>query len=120
MDEFVQLEEEWAEIVATRDVARAEGFLADDFVLASAGGLAPRMPRQAWIDALPQIETRSLRCSDVEARVFDTVAVVHLRLRWDAVAGGRDLSGEYAVTDVFTGGGRWRPSWRLSVRLPAS
>jgi hypothetical protein len=32
--------------------------------------------------------------------------------------GERDLTGDYAVTDVFKQeGGRWRPSWRISVRL---
>ena len=32
-----------------------------------------------------------------------------------------DLTGWYAVTDVFTKDqGRWRPSWRISVRLTES
>ena len=32
--------------------------------------------------------------------------------------GERDLSGDYAVADVFTkADDRWRASWRISVRL---
>jgi hypothetical protein len=76
------------------------------------------MPREDWLATLHQVETRSLECSDVEARVFDDVAVVRARLRWDASVGDRDLTGDYLVTDVFTRrDGRWRASWRVSVRL---
>jgi ketosteroid isomerase-like protein len=91
--------------------------LADDFVLTSSGGVAPRATRDDWLGMLPQVETRSLECSDVEARVFGDVAVVRGQLSWDASVGGRDLTGDYLVTDVFTRrDGRWRASWRISVR----
>ena len=46
------------------------------------------------------------------------VAVVKVRLRWLARTADRNLNGTYAVTDVFTKDqGRWRASWRISVRL---
>jgi ketosteroid isomerase-like protein len=87
-------------------------------VLTSSGGVSPHMPREDWLATLHQVETRSLDCSDVDARVFGDVAVVRARLRWDASVGGRDLTGDYVVTDVFTRpDGRWRASWRVSVRL---
>jgi hypothetical protein len=92
--------------------------LAEDFVLSSSGGVSPNAPRDAWLATLPQIETRSLECSDVEPRVFGNVAVVRARLRWDASVGDRDLTGDYFVTDVFTRHDEgWRASWRVSVRL---
>ena len=75
------------------------------------------MPRADWLATLHQVETKSLDCTDVEPRVFGDVAVVHARLEWDASVGGRDLTGDYLVTDVFTRpDGRWRASWRVSVR----
>ena len=118
-DELREAEERWAEIVRTQDAAAAETFLADDFVLESVGGVSPSMPKREWIDALPQVQTRSLEPADVEARVYGDVAVVRLRLVWDAEVGGRDLTGEYAVTDVFTrAADGWHPSWRISIRLP--
>jgi hypothetical protein len=47
------------------------------------------------------------------------VAVVSARLRWDASLRDQDLTGDYAVTDVFTrAGDRWLAAWRISVRLP--
>ena len=77
------------------------------------------MSRDEWLTALPSVETRSLACEVQEERVYGHVGVARARLSWDASVGGRDLSGEYAVTDVFTHDGRrWRASWRVSVRLP--
>jgi ketosteroid isomerase-like protein len=117
-DEFQRLEDEWARIVQEQDVEAAQAFLADDFVLTSAGGVGPRMRKVEWIAGLPEIETRSIRCLEPEARIFGEVAVVRALLEWDAsTRGGRDLNGRYHVTDVFTrADDGWHPSWRVSVR----
>jgi hypothetical protein len=116
--EFDDLEHEWARIVETRDAAAARAFLADDFVLSSTGGVGPSVPKDDWLAALDEIDTRSLVPRDVDARVFDDVAVVSARLRWDASLRDQDLTGDYAVTDVFTrDDGRWQAAWRISVRL---
>ena len=115
------MEEEWAGIVQRRDQAAAEGFLADDFLLTSAGGVSSHMPRADWIASLPSIETDLLEAQIEEVRSYGDVAVVKARLRWEARMGDRDLTGTYAITDVLTNDdGRWRPSWRISVRLPES
>jgi len=99
-------------------VVAAEQLLADDFVLSSTGGVGEQVTRGAWLETLGEIDTRSLRCDVREVRVFGDTAVVHARLRWDATLGERDLTGEYAVADVFTTRGEsWRASWRISVRL---
>jgi ketosteroid isomerase-like protein len=117
-DELRAVEERWAQIVRERDVAAAESFLADDFVLQSAGGVSPNALKSDWLETLPQIETRSIEASDVETRVFGDVAVVRLRLAWEAELAGRDLTGDYAIVDVFTRGrDGWQPRWRISTRL---
>jgi ketosteroid isomerase-like protein len=117
--EFDDLEAEWAGIVERRDAAAAREFLADDFVLSSTGGVGPSVPKDDWLAALDEIDTRSLVPRDVDGRVFGDVAVVSARLRWDATLRDQDLTGDYAVTDVFTRGeGRWLAAWRISVRLP--
>jgi ketosteroid isomerase-like protein len=116
--EFEELEAEWARIVEERDADAARAFLDDDFVLSSTGGVGPSVPKDDWLAALDEIDTRSLVPRDVDARVFGDVAVVSARLRWDASLRDQDLTGDYAVTDVFTrGDGRWLASWRISVRL---
>ena len=118
MSEFVALESEWARIVETRDTEAAREFLADDFVLSSTGGVGPNVPKDDWLAALHEIDTRSLVPRDVDARVFGDVAVVSARLRWDATLRDQDLTGDYAVTDIFTRrGDRWLAAWRISVRL---
>ena len=117
--EFEALEAEWAGIVERRDAEAARAFLADDFVLSSTGGVGPSVPKDEWLAALDEIDTRSLVPREVDARVFGNVAVVSARLRWDATLRDQDLTGDYAVTDVFTrGDDRWLASWRISVRLP--
>ena len=121
IDELRSLEDEWAAIIVRRDVEAARELLADDFVLSSAGGVAQRMPKIEWLEALGAIETRSLVASVEEVRLFGDIAVVRATLRWDASAGARDLSGDYAVADVFTrDGDRWRASWRISTRAGAA
>ena len=119
MSEFEELEAEWARIVEARNANAAREFLADDFVLSSTGGVGPSVPKDDWLAALDEIDTRSLVPRDVDGRVFGDVAVVSARLRWDATLRDQDLTGDYAVTDVFTRGeGRWLAAWRISVRLP--
>ena len=119
MSEFDDLEAEWARIVEARDAEAAREFLADDFVLSSTGGVGPNVPKDEWLAALDEIDTRSLVPRDVDARVFGDVAIVSARLRWDATLRDQDLTGDYAVTDVFTHkDGRWLAAWRISVRLP--
>ena len=121
IDELRSLEDEWAAIIVRRDVEAARELLADDFVLSSAGGVAQRMPKIEWLEALGAIETRSLVAGVEEVRLFGNVAVVRATLRWDASLGDRDLTGEYVVADVFTrGADRWRASWRISTRAGAA
>jgi ketosteroid isomerase-like protein len=118
VSEFDDLEAKWARIVEARDATAAREFLADDFVLSSTGGVGPSVPKDDWLAALDEIDTRSLVPRDVDARVFGDVAVVSARLRWNAALRDQDLTGDYAVTDVFTRhDDRWLASWRISVRL---
>ena len=115
---MTETERAWADAVERRDVDAAALLLADDFQLSSVGGVAPVMPRAAWLAAMPVVETRPLACEVHEERFSGDVGIARVRLVSDASVEGRDLSGEYAITDVFKrDDGRWRASWRVSVRL---
>ena len=117
-EEFQALEAEWACIVQRQDQAAADRFLGDDYVLTSVGGVSRRMPRESWIASLPSIETELLEAEVEDVRTYGDVAIVKARLKWLARTEGRSLNGTYAVTDVFTNDqGRWKASWRISVRL---
>ena len=110
--------DELTRAVAEGDVAAADALLADDFVLTSSGGVAPRVARADWLEALARLETTLFTYEPVETRVFADVAAVAARVTWEARLGERDLSGDYAITDVLTRrDGRWRPTWRISTRL---
>jgi Domain of unknown function (DUF4440) len=121
IDNFQELEDRWAAIVSERDVVAADRLLSDTFVLSSRGGVAPNLSKEEWLAALPSTNTRELASQIEEVRVYGDVAVVVARLAWQADTGGRDLSGVYAVTDVFKREhGRWRADWRISTRLPVT
>jgi Domain of unknown function (DUF4440) len=111
-------EQEWAEVIERRDVDAADRLLASDFALSSMGGVGDHVSRDDWLASLVNIESSLLEVEILEDRVLDDVGIVRARLRWEARLGERDLTGDYAVTDIFRReDGRWRPSWRISVRL---
>ncbi len=116
--ELEAAEQEWADVVERRDVEAADQLLAADFALSSIGGVGDQVSREEWLGSLHKIESTHLAFDILESRVLGEVGIVRARLRWEARMGERDLTGNYAVTDVFKREeGRWRPSWRISVRL---
>ena len=116
--ELEAVEQEWLEVIQRRDVEAADQLLAADFALSSMGGVGDEVSREAWLANLDKIRSTHLAVDILEDRVLGDVGIVRARLRWEATMGEQDLTGDYAVTDVFKlEEGRWRPSWRISVRL---
>ena len=110
----------WRRAIEASDADDAAAVLADEFMLTSEGGTAPQMLRSEWLKALPELETSSFEVDVHDAREFGNVAVVASRATWSARWGDRDLSGVYAMTDVFVRrDGRWLAAWRVSTRIPA-
>ena len=108
----------WTRAIVSRDQAEADELLADGFVLTSAGGVAPRLERADWLAGLPSIESEALDIVEYEERVFGDVGVTRTLQRWSARRGERDISGEYAIVDVFERrGGTWRAAWRVSRKI---
>ena len=117
-DELRATLEAWARAVLERDQAAAEEILAESFVLTSAGGVAPRLERADWLAGLSTIESQSLDVLEYEERTFGDVGVTNTLQRWSAQRDGRDLSGDYAIVDVFERiDGSWRAVWRVSRRV---
>jgi hypothetical protein len=117
-DELRETLDAWARAVVQRDQAAADELLAESFVLTSAGGVAPRLERADWLASLPSIESESLDVLEYEERVFGDVGVTNTVQRWRARRGERDISGDYAIVDVFERtGGSWRAVWRVSRKL---
>jgi ketosteroid isomerase-like protein len=120
-DDLKRLEETWVAAVEGNDAEAAQVILADDFILSSAGGVGRWVPRDEWLATLEKIDTRAFGLSAVESRVFGDTAVVKLNARWEASIDDHDLTGDYAIVDVFTRQrGTWQVSWRISQRLTES
>lgn len=110
--------DEWTRAVVDRDTAAAEAVLAETFVLTSAGGVAPEMKRGEWLASLPSIDSQSLEVLEYEERTFGEVGVTRTLQRWSAQRGDRDISGDYAIVDVFErNDGSWRAVWRVSRKV---
>ena len=108
----------WTRAIVDRDEGAADALLAETFVLTSVGGVASRMERSEWLAGLPSIESRSLDVLEYEERTFGDVGVTNTLQRWSAQRGDRDLSGDYAIVDVFERrDGSWRAAWRLSRKV---
>jgi ketosteroid isomerase-like protein len=118
-EDLTALEEGLADAIRRSDTQTASRFLANDFILSSTGGMSQHMPREEWLAALPQLDTRSLVPEILDSRFFGDVAVARVLVRWEAWYGERDMTGSYGVTDVFRQeDGGWRLAWRISVRMP--
>ena len=116
--ELLAVEKALADAIARSDAEAASSILAEDFVLSSTGGMSQHMTREEWLAALPQLETRSLEPEVLDSRLFGDVMVARVLVRWQASFGERDMTGSYAVTDIFRRDeGAWRLAWRVSVRL---
>jgi uncharacterized protein (TIGR02246 family) len=119
VDAVLALEEALAQAIRQADTEAASAILAEDFVLSSTGGMSQHMPRDEWLAALPQLNTRSLQPEVIDSRIIGDVMVARVLVRWDATFGERNMTGSYAVTDIFRQqDGGWRLAWRISVRLP--
>ena len=110
--------DDWTRAIVERDEAAAETILGETYGLTSAGGVASAMPRDEWLGMLPSIESDSLDIVEYEERVLGDVGVTRTLQRWSARVGDRDLSGDYAIVDVFERvGDSWRAVWRISRRV---
>ena len=108
----------WTRVLVDRDQRAAEKLLGEGFVLTSTGGVAPRVERDEWLVGLPTIETESLEIVEYEERTFGDVGVTRTLQRWNARRGGRDISGDYAIVDVFERtNGAWQAVWRVSRKV---
>ena len=106
----------WTQAIVASDAESADRLLHADYCLQSAGGVGD-IDRATWLGNLGAIDTRSLEAAELDIREFGDVAVAAGRWNWDASLPDRELTGEYAITDVLLRvDGRWQPRWRISTK----
>lgn len=120
--ELLDAEREWADVVMRKDKVAADRILADEFRLTgpelqrlSTGRAAMK---DAWLETLPLIDTRSFDLSDAQITVYGSAAVVFVRATIDWSIQGRPLPSRYRLTDLWVKReGRWQVVTRLSEPL---
>jgi len=96
--------------VRERDVELAGGVLDDEFELVLVVPALTRMPRERWLQLLPDYVTDSLVSEEQQVSIDGDVAVVLQRARMQATVLGQDRSGTFVLSDT------WRlrdDGWRL-------
>lgn len=67
------------------------------------------MPRQRWLELLPQYVVHEYAFEDVRIHVYGETAVMRSRYRQRATVAGADRSGSMMITDVWVNrDGRWQ------------
>ena len=112
--------ERFQRCIEDRDVVAVQAILDDDFALVVVQPASATMPRQRWLEVLPDYVVHSSRVSDRVTDVAGELAVVLHRDEMSATVLGQDRSGVFVVTDVWRRrDGEWRIWRRHSTPLTA-
>jgi len=106
--QLIKMEHDWADAVVKRDMAVLERNLADDYLsIDFEGGLWTKASALAALKSGEDVVTSAI-ADDIKVRVYGNAAVVTSRWTVKEQLKGRDISGQYRVTDIFVKrAGRW-------------
>jgi hypothetical protein len=93
------------------DLATLEEIVAPQFVY-TASELG-RRSRQEWLDGIPSYRLDVLEIIDMSIERFTEVAIVHGRIRQDAIIHGHHRIGHFLVTDLWL---KRDQTWQLVSR----
>lgn len=112
---ILHLEKEWANAIQARDRAATDHFLADSYFLAIAvsGASFQIMPRERWLESLAEYIIRELVIEDQRVHVYGDTAVVLMIWNQNATVGGKDRTGVFCITDIWT---KQENGWRVAER----
>jgi hypothetical protein len=103
-----------------RDVAAAASVLDEDYALLLVQPARAAMPRDRWLETLPDYVVHDYAVEDEIVDLDDDIAVVLHRDRMGATVLGVDRSGTFVITDVWRRRGNdWRIWRRHSTPLTA-
>ncbi|MCA1833348.1 MAG: nuclear transport factor 2 family protein [Actinobacteria bacterium] len=106
--------------VEERDAKAAEDLLDDKFALVLAHPARAVMPRQRWLDVLPDYIVHSYEVEELSVDVDGDCATVLQRAGMNATVLGQDRSGVFVISDVWRRrGGRWLLWRRHSTPISA-
>ena len=101
-EKFVDLETEWMNAWKDKDEAAARRIIADEFTLTSSLSMGELTNKEDWIErAIHHYDCKGFRIDKLEARIYDKTAVLNIWFHQEAVANGKDWSGDFLLTDVW-------------------
>lgn len=98
------------ECIATRDRSLAESVLDQDYALMLVQPTPAVMPRERWLDLLPDYVVHSPVVNDMVVEVDGDVAVALHRDEMSATVRGEDRSGTFVITDIWR---RRADGWKI-------
>ena len=98
---LVQRLGDWDRAIVERDVAAASELLHDDYALVIVQPVRTIMPRDRWLDLLPDYVVSEWHIEEQVVEVDGDVAAVLQRVKMTATVLGQDRSGIFVTSDIW-------------------
>ncbi|MDT5155875.1 MAG: hypothetical protein QOH51_232 [Acidobacteriota bacterium] len=108
------LERKLMESAKLHDSAALKRIIADDFTNTNAQATGATVNKDAYIEqTVRDLTLNSYSFDKLTVRIYGTTAIVNASYKQQAVAAGKDASGEFVVTDVWV---KQDKRWRVVAR----
>jgi len=115
--QFSELEDQLFSNIVRGNAAGLSPLLAEDFAFRTARSGGATIGRAEYLQQrLNDHSLRSFRVRRMDVRQFRDVAIVNFLYYQEATSGGKDLSGDFFITDVWQ---KTDAGWKLSARYSA-
>jgi hypothetical protein len=98
---FINLETKLMNTWKNKDEATARKLISDDFTLTSSLSTGELANKEEWIDKMHHFDCKDFQINNLQVRIYDKTAVVNVWLHQNAVANGKDWSGDFLLTDIW-------------------
>lgn len=106
--ELIAVDEEWSRAIVSNDAERIGSFMADDWVMVSASGMATKEEFLAFVRSGELTHSAMERVNDGRIRVYGDTAVLTARVTNTAHYGGQRFDADEWTSDLFVRrDGRW-------------
>ena len=109
-EEIARLRSAWTDAIRDRDEATLDRLMADEFVFIDERG---GWGKERFIANVQRWDLVGMTFDDVLVRDYGPVVAMHARVALHARLDGRDMSGEWYVTDLWV---RRNEQWQVVAR----
>ena len=106
---LMKMEQEMADAIVKGDTSVWDKYSADNSVFTDPGGMMMNKAQSMAMFKSGDLKLESIKMDNMKVQMFGNTAVVTYTSTDKGTWKGRDISGEYRWTDVFTkAGGKWK------------